>query len=206
MRRAALLLLVLSLLLGGRLAAAQVNTSQPGPVSVTALPALTKGTQGATGISTQDIKDAGRTLVTLTAERVVPILTTDTVVTVTKLVGDTVTAGVTTYAVTSGKTLRLGALSISLTPSSTTLGVVQVRLRTLASGACTVAAGVKVGVWEIGNPGTATQVANAANVREDIVFSEGLEFSGATRNVCLSMNALGAAAQTVTLTLLGYEY
>lgn len=167
---------------------------------------LTKGTQGSTGVSTQDLKDAGRTLVTLTAERVIPILTTDTIVTFSKLVGDTVTATQTTYAVTSGKTLRLQYMTISLTPSSTTLGVVQVRLRTLSSGACTVAAGVRVAGWEIGNPGTATQVANASNQREDIMFPDGMEFSGATRNICISMNALAAASQTVTISLVGYEY
>lgn len=169
-------------------------------------PTLTKGTQGATGFSTQDLKDAGRTLVTFTAERVVPVLTTDTVVSFSKLVGDTVTAAQTTYQVTSGKTLRLQYMTISLTPSSTTLGLVQVRLRTLSSGACIVATGVKVAGWEVGNQGSATQVANAANQREDIVFPDGMEFSGATRNICISMNALGAAAQTVTISLVGYEY
>lgn len=186
-------------------------TVQPGNTANTTAwlvngPALTKGTQGAVGYTIQELKDAGRTLVTLTAERVVPVLTTDTVVTCAKLVGDTATAGVTTYAVTSGKTLRLQAIHISLTPSSTTLGVVQVRLRTLSSGACTVAAGLKVMQWEIGNPGTGTQVANAANQRLDAFFPDGVEFSGATRNICLSMNALAAAAQVVTISLVGYEY
>jgi hypothetical protein len=186
-------------------------TVQPGNTANTTAwlvngPTLTKGTQGSNGYTTQDLKDAGRTIVTLNAERVVPILTTDTIVTVAKLVGDTVTAGVTTYQVTSGKTLRLQYIHISLTPSSTTLGVIQVRLRTLSSGACTVAAGLKVMEWELGNPGTATQVANAANVRLDAPFPDGVEFSGSTRNICISMNALAAAAQTVTISLVGYEY
>lgn len=157
-------------------------------------------------LPTRDLKDNGRTLVTLTAERVVPVLTTDTLVTFSKLVGDTVTATQTTYQVSSGKILRLQYLTISLTPSSTTLGLIQVRLRTLSSGACIVATGLKVGVWEIGNPGTATQVVNAANTREDIMFPDGMEFSGANRNICISMNALSAAAQVVTITLVGYEY
>lgn len=206
------LLVVLSLFIATPVWA-QLNPSSPTPVSVSNTatvnatpPAITKATQGATGYTTQDLKDAGRTLVTLTAERVVPILTTDTIVTLSKLVGDTVTGGITTYAVTSGKTLRLQYMTISLTPSSTTLGVVQVRLRTLSSGACIVSTGLRVAGWELGNPGTATQVANASNVREDIMFPDGMEFSGATRNICISMNALAAAAQTVTISLVGYEY
>jgi hypothetical protein len=173
--------------------------------------ALTKGTQGATGVTTQDLKDAGRTLVTFTAERVVPILTTDTIVTFSKLVGDTVTATQTTYAVTSGKTLRLQSMQMAVTPSSTTFGTIQVRLRTLSSGACTVAAGVKVGVWELGDQFTGaatlgTQIANFGPQHLEVIFPDGMEFSGATRNVCLSMNALGAAAQVVTITVTGYEY
>lgn len=203
--RKLVVLLTLSISLSALLKA-QVNNSQPTPVNITTVPTLTKGTQGATGLSIQELKDSGRTIVTLTAERVVPVLTTDTIVTFIKLVGDTVTTAQTTYQVTSGKTLRLQSLSISLTPSSTTLGLIQVRLRTLSSGACIVATGLKVGVWEIGNPGTATQVVNAANTREDIVFPDGMEFSGATRNICISMNALAAAAQVVTITLIGYEY
>lgn len=182
-----------------------VTTPSTATVSVTG-PTLTKGTQGATGVSTQDLKDAGRTLVTLTAERVTPILTTDTIISFSKLVGDTVTAAQTTYAVTSGKTLRLQGMHIALTPTSTTLGLLQVRLRTLSSGACTVAAGLKVAVWEVGNPGTATQVANAASQHLDMIFPDGLEFSGATRNICLSANVLGAASQAVTISLFGYEY
>lgn len=168
-------------------------------------PALTKGTQAATGFSTQDLKDAGRTIVTLTADNVVPILTTDTAVTFTKLVGDTSTATQTTYAVTSGKTLRITNLTFTMVPSSTTVALLRVRLRTLSSGAC-LAGSTLVGVWALSTP-PGTIAANAGGVAtSSIPFPDGLEFSGANRNVCLSANVLGAASQTVTITVTGFEY
>jgi hypothetical protein len=70
-------------------------------------------------------------------------------VTFSKLVADTVTASQTTYAVTSGKTLRITGIDFSMIPSSTTVAYLRVRLRQLASGACTVAAGHVVGVWGV---------------------------------------------------------
>lgn len=184
-----------------------VTNATPANLQVTDTPiALTKGTQGATGFTTQDLKDAGRTLVTLTADNVVPILTTDTIVTMAKLVGDTVTAGVTTYAVTAAKTLRIQNITITQVPSSTTVAQLRVRLRTLSSGACTAAAGVVAGVWSLSSP-PGTLAASAGGVETvSIPFPDGIEFSGATRNICFTMNALGAAAQLVTITMVGYEY
>lgn len=205
-------LLLVLLLIAAPLRAQSVPSS-PATVSVANTvtvndtpPTLTKGTQAATGFSTQDLKDAGRTLVTFTADNVVPILTTDTIVTFTKLVGDTSTGSVTTYAVTSGKTLRIQSITITQVPSSTTVSQVRVRLRTLSSGACIVSTGLVVGVWSLSSP-PGTLAASAGGVETvSVPFPDGMEFSGATRNVCLSMNALGAAAQLVTITVVGYEY
>lgn len=173
-------------------AVAQIQVSSP----------LTKGTQGASGLTVQQLKDAGRTLVTLTADAVTPA-TSDTLVTVAKLVGDTATAGVTTYAVTSGKTLRVQQLTLSFTSSTTTANKVRVRLRTLSSGAC-LATSPLVGTWELALP-NGTLAANAGQAQITIPFNDGLEFAGATRNICFS--AIGVAANgTLTITLVGYEY
>jgi len=195
--------LILFLLVANPLLAQQ-TVNYPATVNVTTLPTITKGTQGATGLTVQNLKDAGRTLVTLTADAVTPAAA-DTLVTVAKLVGDTVTAGVTTYQVTSGKTLRLQSLSISLTSSTTTVNKIRVRLRTLVSGAC-IATSPLVATYEIAWPGiAATTVANSPMGRVDIVLPDGLEFSGATRNICFS--AIAAAANgTLSINLIGYEY
>jgi hypothetical protein len=143
-----------------------------------------------------------RTVVTLTADAVTPAAS-DTLVTVAKLVGDTATAGVTTYAVSAGKILRIESLSLSFTSSTTTANKVRVRLRTLSSGAC-IATSPLVGTWELALP-NGTLAANAGQATQNVVVAEGLEFSGSTRNVCLS--AIAAAANgTLTITLIGFEY
>jgi hypothetical protein len=164
------LLLVLTFVLAAAPAFAQLNPSAPAPV--------------------REPKDAGRTLVTINADAVTPAAS-DTLVTVAKLVGDTVTAGVTTYPVSSGKTLRLQTMTLSLVSSTTTINKVRVRLRTLVSGAC-IATSPLVATYEIGWMTPTTPVANAPGNSITISFPDGMEFSGATRNICLS--AIGAAA------------
>lgn len=194
--------LILLLCLAATPAWAQGNTSSPLPVNVTTLPTLTKGTQGGTGVTNQELHDAGRTVVTITADAVTPAAA-ETLLTVAKLVGDTATAGVTTYAVTSGKILRIEAISLAFTSSTTTANKVRVRLRTLSSGAC-IATSPLVGTWELALP-NGTLAANAGQATVVIPFSEGMEFTGATRNICFS--AIAAAANgTLTVSLLGYEY
>jgi hypothetical protein len=186
------LLAALALTLVATPAWAQIQVSSP----------LTKGTQGANGFTIQELKDAGRTAVTITADAVTPAAS-DTLVTVAKLVGDTATAGVTTYQVTSGKTLRIQNVHISFTSSTTTANKVRVRLRTLSSGAC-IATSPLVGTYEIALP-PGTLAANQGTTSLDVAVPDGLEFSGATRNICFS--AIAAAANgTLTITLVGYEY
>jgi hypothetical protein len=157
---------------------------------------------GSLPMVTRDLKDAARTVVTLTADAVTPA-SSDTLVTVTKLVGDTSTASVTTYPVTSGKTLRLQSLQISFTSSTTTANKVRVRLRTLSSGTC-LANSTLVDSWEVSLP-TGTLAANQGQNSVSVSWPDGLEFSGSTRNICFS--AIAAAANgVVTLSLTGYEY
>lgn len=143
-----------------------------------------------------------RTLVTLTADAVTPAAS-DTLVTMAKLVGDTATAGVTTYAVSASKTFRVQSISLSFTSSTTTANKVRVRFRTLSSGAC-IATSPLVGTWELALP-NGTLAANAGQASQVVTFVDGIEFTGATRNVCFS--AIGAVANgTLTITAVGYEY
>lgn len=196
--------LLLSLIVSccATVASAQSGVSVSGNIDNPAFPTLTKGSQGATGLSVQELKDAGRTLVTITADAVTPA-TSDTLVTVVKLVGDTSTSGVTTYAVTSGKTLRLTSIWLGFTSSTTTANKIRVRLRTLSSGAC-IATSPLIATWELALP-TGTLAANSGQSISEFVFPDGLEFSGSTRNICFS--AIGVAANgTLTISLLGYEY
>src|SRR5208282_5448187 len=74
---------------------------------------LTKGTQGAAGFSVQELKDAGRTYVSFTATAAAGV-TAEALLSLSQNKQGTVTAGVTSYTVTSGKTLRVTAISVSV--------------------------------------------------------------------------------------------
>jgi hypothetical protein len=82
-------------------------TSITNAVSITP-PTLTKGTQGSTGVSTQDLKDAGRAIVNAaTAIAGITAVTTEALLTLAVSRDGAATSNVTTIAVTSGK--RLGS-------------------------------------------------------------------------------------------------
>ena len=74
---------------------------------------ITKGTQGSTGVTTQDLKDAGRTFITFTADAIVGV-TTEALVSFTLNKAGTTTAAQTNYTITSGKTLRIQVFSSSV--------------------------------------------------------------------------------------------
>lgn len=103
------------------------QSNSPAKVTVTSAPttavtqsALTKGTQGANGVSTQDLKDAGRTAVVLSATAVTSV-TSEAMFTLNIWKAGTVTSA-TSYTVTAGKTFRLQAIQFGCrfaTPSTT---------------------------------------------------------------------------------------
>lgn len=143
-----------------------------------------------------------RTLVTLTAVPSAPSTAT-ALIQFNKLVGDTATSNVTTYPVTAGKTLRIISVWISLYPSTTTGNQVGISLRTLSSGACLVGSPV-VTSWSFAMPpGTLSTSQGQTGV--NIPIPEGLEFSGSTRNICVTQGALNATGQ-LSFSILGYEY
>lgn len=85
----------------------RVTVSNDSNIIVTP-PTLTKGTQGSTGFSTQDLKDAGRTQVNYYATNVAAGLTTvETAITLTKSSGTAATSTGTSFVITSGKKYRI---------------------------------------------------------------------------------------------------
>jgi hypothetical protein len=160
---------------------------------------LTKGTQGATGVSTQDLKDAGRTSVVLNAASIVSA-TPVALVTMQKYVAGTVTAGVTEYVVTTGKTLRVQSILITprITTASTTVtfvtNVISLRRNTttLATGSSLVASV------------SALCAANVPTPPIQMVIPDGLEFPAGDH---IGFTQLASAAtMTFDIVLVGFEY
>ena len=175
------------------------------PNSPVPLPVLTKSAQGATGISTQDLKDAGRNPVHY--YMLIPVLATatDTLQSLTGTKGGvTVAATLTPAVITAGKTFRVTRLAASYIATATS-GYAVVRLRynvaSLVSITGPVAATIAIGS---GTPA----VANATG-SEEAILDEGWEFAaGGSIGISVQGFAAGAAAATgfVLASITGFEY
>jgi len=177
---------------------ASIGTVQP--------PAITKGTQGTVGITTQDLKDAGRNLTTYFMA--LPIVTTaaDALVSLTSYKnGAAVTAATTPAVVTTGKTLNITSVHINYL-SVATGGGVRISLRANTAGLAALASPV-VQSWFVGGPTSAT-AGLWANV--SIPLPDGLEFAAGTglavSIVGISATGVAAAAGYATASITGYEY
>ena len=167
--------------------------------------AITKGTQGTTGVTTQDLKDSGRAPVTYYT--LVPVLSTATdtlqTLTGTKAAG-TVLATATPAVVTTGKTFRIQ--SVWATYISTAVsGYAMVRLRYNTAGVVAVTSPVLANL-AVGNATPAT--ANAAG-EQTMVLPDGVEVPAGT-GVGISVQGFAAATATavgyVLCGITGYEY
>ncbi len=158
-----------------------------------------KGTQGALAGAVQDLHDAGRTIQTLGSTLVAPA-TSETLVTMTPASGGTNGSTGTSFAVTSGKTLRLQALSCSITASSTTAVGVACYLLMSASGAVTTSS-AHIATCGAGFTGTQVAQVGAGN---SVSFPDGIELSGTMQYgvSCRGINTNALASVYTT----GFEY
>ena len=166
---------------------------------------LTKGTQGISGVTTQDLKDAGRNQVHYYT--LIPVTTsaTDTLQTLTGTKSNaTVVATATPAVVTTGKTFRVTRMAATYIATATS-GYGIVRLRYQPAGVVTItsniAATLLVGA---GAPTTANSTAS-----EEATLDEGWEFAGGT-GVGISVQGFAAVTPTavgfVLVSVTGYEY
>ena len=168
-------------------------------------PAITKGTQGAVGMTTQDLKDAGRNPVHYYT--VIPVLTsaTDTLQSLTGTkAGATVTATTTPAVVTAGKTLRVTRVAATYIATATAgYGIARLRFNTAGVVAITspIAATIAVGA---GTPATA-----GSSGYGEVTITDGWEFAAAT-GIGISVQGFAAATATAVgymfVSVVGYEY
>lgn len=186
----------------GTVTAAQAT---PASLQATVTPiAITKGTQGATGFTTQDLKDAGRVQVTLFAFGLTGT-TTEALTTMSITKGVVAQTAATSYTVTAGKTLRIGSIRATMAIPSTTgvSSIIHVR-----SAAASIAANSPViAQLHIGSPG-ATAFSTGT---DDSAFPDGLEIAGGTQIAIthLESSAVAGSATTgagLSFCLVGYEY
>lgn len=176
------------------------------PVSVAAAvsvtqASLTKGTQGANGVSTQDLKDAGRTYVTFTALAAAGV-TSEALFSFSQNKQGTVTGAVTSYVVTSGKTLRITAITISVRAGAAAVPFSRCVLRHNTAGATTASSPVAFLCPEVfgisATIGVGGQIA--------VAIPDGLEFRGdGTQTIGMS-HLDQATTNIINVTICGFEY
>lgn len=169
-------------------------------IGTTPGPALTKGTQGTVGHSTQDLKDAGRVMVTYSATALAGV-TTETLINLTPLRDLVAGTAATSHAVTAGKRLRLQSISLTLRSTSTVNVGAIVRFRLLA-GTVLVGSPVHNSLACMSSNLATAVIGNARS--EQVQFPEGLELSG-TMQLGLTQLA-SATSATLDIHVTGYEY
>ncbi len=163
-------------------------------------PSITKGTQGSTGFTTQDLKDAGRTYVVLVATGVAGV-TSETLFSFTSSTQGVQTNAVTSYTITNAKTLRIQGLYCSNRAGAGTISWTRAVIRHNTAGATTVTSPMILG-FEIG---VSTGLVNTT-AYGDAPIPDGIEIKGnGTQSIGVS-HLDQATTNTVTCSLVGYEY
>lgn len=162
--------------------------------------AITKGTQGSLGVTTQDLKDAGRVIVNaVTAIAGVTAVTTEALLALNVSRDGAATASVTTIAVTSGKRFRVTGLVVGLISTGATVLSGRLSLRLNPSGAVTATSTI-ICTAPISSGAALAQAGNELV----IPIPDGIEFSG-TMQIGVSQ-VCSAITGTVWASILGYEY
>jgi hypothetical protein len=175
-------------------------TRVTGNVAVTATPiTLTKGTQGATGFTTQDLKDAGRVVISLTASIAAPTVADTVYATLIKNSGGVAAAGAQSIVQAGGKILRLTAISGQIRATAVSLPWAMVTLRMSNTTTCTAASSV-VAYLQMG--GTAAAVGNTGGTA--LPLSDGVELP-AGGSFCISVQG-NVTTNALTFAATGFEY
>lgn len=181
-------------------------TSITNAVTITP-PTLTKGTQGATGLSVQNLKDAGRSCLAMTAEFTFA-QTAETLLTMTFSADGAGTSTFSSRVVTNGKTMRFqsGLIEIESLGSGTAPQRAYLRLRRNNAGATTASSPLQ-SVWSCVN---ATAIVKSGN-QVPIDFPDGLEIVGdGTKTFGFTLETPDFVTTTATgrakLTMIGFEY
>lgn len=168
-------------------------------------PTLTKGTQGATGYSVQNLNDAGRTSIIFSATAVAAgTTTTETAITLVKSSGTGATSSAVSFVVTSGKRFRITNITVATRGNATaTAAITTFNFRLNTGGAVTTASTPILFSTRSGAAATAS-----AYDRATFPIPEGYEILGdGTLQIGMTAAATYVTnAPTWDVNIIGYEY
>jgi hypothetical protein len=162
---------------------------------------VAKATQGARALTTQDMKDSGRTYVSFTALAAAGV-TAEALLSMAQNKQGVNTAGVTSYTITSGKTLRITSIGVSVRSGAAAIAFSRIALRHNTAGATTAASPIAYLV-----PEANTLNATSGSGGEVVIdIPDGIEFFGnGTQTIGVS-HLDQATTNILNVTICGYEY
>jgi len=168
-------------------------------------PSLTKGTQNTVGITTQDLKDAGRTALSFYAVAAAAGATgVETAITLTKSAGTAATTSAASFVITSGKTFHITNISVATRGNATaTAQTTTFNLRVNTGGAVTTTSTPVIFSARSATPATAS-----AWDRYILPIPDGLEIAGnGTVQFGITANSTFVTnAPTWDVNIIGFEY
>jgi hypothetical protein len=174
------------------------------PNSPVALPAITKGTQGTTGVTTQNLKDAGRVNIAITSYQAAGIITTEALFAATAFSrsadGATATTGQ-QFTVTAGKRFRIQSIECSIKNTAAAAGTSKLALRYLGAGGTIASNSPILAIWDIGsNNATANNYIGPTYLS----VPDGIELLGSSTFGFTNLSSAATMLHTITIT--GFEY
>lgn len=174
------------------------------PNSPVQLAALTKSVQGTTGVTTQDLKDAGRVNVAITCYQAAGITTAEALLAVTAFFSSRDGAVATTgaqFTVTAGKRFRIQSLVVSVKNTAAAAGTSKLVLRYAAAGGAITTTSPILAILDLGSNAT---VAGAYIGPTEMALPDGVELLSASSFGFTNLSS--AATMLHTITVNGYEY
>lgn len=175
--------------------------SQPGASAPIIPPTITKGTQGTTGVTTQNLKDAGRAIVNAaTAIAGVTCVTVEALLSLNFSRDCAATAAGTSIAVTAGKRLRVLAIVVGIRSTGAAVLSGRISLRMNPAGAVAATSPI-IAIASLSQKAAALAEAGSEIC---IPLPDGIEFSG-TQQFGLTQ-VCSAITGVVYASIIGYEY
>lgn len=171
-----------------------------GTVDIATAPATAKGTQGANGVPTQHLKDAGRTRWSCaTVIAGVAGVAAEALLSMVVQRNSAPGAAATTQAVTAGKRLRLTSITVGIVSTAAAVVSVRVTLRCNPGGVLAAASPLELTI-AIPSGAALAQAGGAIT----IPLPDGIEYAGTEQ---IGLTHLGSVATyTLWASLNGYEY
>jgi hypothetical protein len=165
---------------------------------------ITKATQGTTGVTTQDLKDAGRVNIAITCYQAAGIITTEALFAAAAFSisrdGATATTGQ-QFSVTAGKRFRIQSIIVSVKNTAAAAGTSKLALRYLGAGGTITNTSPILSIMDLGSN---SAVANNYIGPTEIALPDGIELIAGSTFGFTSL--CGAVTMLHTITINGYEY